>query len=153
MLWDRRTRQSHSRKQDVWDSFPIDETGSIPTSIWEEHFEQVLHQNFYKFTNLQLRKSSAKDVKDSGECSRRFRWMFKKILGNVSKDSEKCCQGFQVIFKRIPGNLQEDFWIHLCRVICIQKYLPRVVAKDRFSESFFKISRNVFLTESFSKKF
>ena len=45
---------------------------------------------------------------DSGECSRRFRGMFKKILGNVRKDSGECSKSFQGMFKKIPGNVQED---------------------------------------------
>ena len=35
--------------------------------------------------------------KDSGECFRRFRGMFPKIMGNVEEDSEECSRGFQGI--------------------------------------------------------
>ena len=48
--------------------------------------------------------------KDSGECSNRFRGMFKKILGNVRRDFGECSRGFREMFKKIPVNAQEDFW-------------------------------------------
>ena len=44
------------------------------------------------------------------------------------------------------------FWLHLCRVIYIQKYSSRGIPKDSFSQRFIKISRKVSLTEYFSKK-
>ena len=34
---------------------------------------------------------------DSGECSRRFRGIFKKIPGNVPEDSGECSRRFQAI--------------------------------------------------------
>ena len=56
------------------------------------------------------------------------------------------------IEKRFILDFLTGFWIHLCRVICIQKYSHRGIPKARFSERFFKISRKVSLTDSFSKK-
>ena len=46
-----------------------------------------------------------------------------------------------------------EFWIHLCRVIYIQKYSSRGIPKDNFSERFFKIRRKFSLMEYFSKTF
>ena len=45
------------------------------------------------------------------------------------------------------------FWIYLCRVIYIQRHSSRDIWKDNFSESFFKIAKEVSLSESFSKRF
>ena len=45
---------------------------------------------------------------DSGECSKRFRRMFKKIPGNVSEDSGECSKRFRGMFPKIPGNVEED---------------------------------------------
>ena len=46
---------------------------------------------------------------DSGEYSRRFPGMFKKILGNVIKDSGECSRRFREMLLKIPGNVPEDF--------------------------------------------
>ena len=45
---------------------------------------------------------------DSGECSRGFRGLLKKIPGNIRKDFRECARRFQGMFKKIPGNVQED---------------------------------------------
>ena len=41
-------------------------------------------------------------LEDSGECSTRFRGMFKKIAG-------ECSRRLRGMFKKIPGNVQEDY--------------------------------------------
>ena len=45
---------------------------------------------------------------DSRECSRRFREMLKKILGNVPEDSGERSKRFRGMLKKIPGNVPED---------------------------------------------
>ena len=45
---------------------------------------------------------------DSGECSRRFWGMLKKIPENVEDDSGECSRRFRGMFEKIPGNVQED---------------------------------------------
>ena len=47
-------------------------------------------------------------IKDSGEYSRTFWGMFKKILGNSITDSGECSRGFRGMLGKIPGNVQED---------------------------------------------
>ena len=76
--------------------------------------------------------------KDFGECSRRFRGMFKnipgnvqedfgeysrgfrgmllKILGNVPEDSGECSSGFWGMLKKIPGNLNFDLFLEILLV-------------------------------------
>ena len=41
---------------------------------------------------------------DSGKCSRRFRGMLLKILGNTITDSGKCSKGFRGVLLKIRGN-------------------------------------------------
>ena len=53
-------------------------------------------------------KDSGIAREDSGECSRRFRGMFKKIPGNVPEDSGECSSRFRRMFGKIPGNAQKD---------------------------------------------
>ena len=55
-----------------------------------------------------LEKIPGNVIKDSGECSRRFRGMFKKFPKNAIKDSEECYQRFRAMFKKIPVNVEED---------------------------------------------
>ena len=44
----------------------------------------------------------------SGECSKRFRGMFKRIPANAQEDSGKCSRGFREMFKRILGNIRKE---------------------------------------------
>ena len=46
--------------------------------------------------------------KDSGDCSKKFQGMFKKIPGNVQEDSRECLKKFRAIFKKILGNVSKD---------------------------------------------
>ena len=62
-----------------------------------------------------LEKILGNDMKDFGECSRRFRGVFKKIpgdapedLGNVRADSGECLERFRGMLKQILGNVQKD---------------------------------------------
>ena len=52
-------------------------------------------------------------IKDSGECSRRFRGMFKKIQGNVRADSGECSERFRGMFKKIAVNLNFDLFLEI----------------------------------------
>ena len=52
---------------------------------------------------MRLKKIPGNVPKDTGECSRRFRGMFKTIPGNVQEDSRECSKRFWGMFKRIPG--------------------------------------------------
>ena len=45
-------------------------------------------------------------IKNSGECSTRFRGMLLKILG-------ECSSGFREMFKKIPGNLNFDLFLEI----------------------------------------
>ena len=45
---------------------------------------------------------------DSGECSKRFRGVLKKIPENVQKDSGEFSRRFWGMFKKIPGNVPKD---------------------------------------------
>ena len=58
-------------------------------------------------------KDSGIAREDSGECSRRFRGMFKKIPGNVPEDSGECSSRFWGMFKKIPMNLNFDLFLEI----------------------------------------
>ena len=69
-----------------------------------------------------LKKILRNVEEDSGEWSRRFLGMFKKIpgnvqknLGNVLEDSGECPRRFPGMLKKISGNLNLDlFFIKFC---------------------------------------
>ena len=84
---------------------------------------------------------------DSGECSTRFRGMFNKIPGNAQQDSGECSKRFRGMFKKIPGNVQEDSGECSRGSRGMFKKIPGNVRKDsgecwqRFSRMLKKIGR------------
>ena len=60
-----------------------------------------------------LEKIPGNVIKDSGECSRRFRGMLLIIPGNVPEDSGECSRGFRGMFKKIPMNLNSDLFLEI----------------------------------------
>ena len=46
---------------------------------------------------------------DYGECSRRFKGLFKKIQSNVQRDPGECSKRFWGMFKRISGECSRRF--------------------------------------------
>ena len=49
-------RQPGSSTESSRDALLTDDNGSIPVSIWEEHFDKVECNLFYKFTAMKLRQ-------------------------------------------------------------------------------------------------
>ena len=79
---------------------------------------------------------------NSNRCFDSFLRKFNTITENLGK--------FLKREKRLHLRFLTVFWIHLCRVIYIQKHSSIGNLKGSFSEKFFKISRKVSLTEYFS---
>ena len=55
-----------------------------------------------------LEKTPGNVPEDSGECLRRFRRMFGKILGNVQENSGEYSRIFRGMLTKIPGNANKD---------------------------------------------
>ena len=90
-----------------------------------------------------LEKIPGNDMKDLGECSRRFRGMFKKIPGNIPEDSGECSSRFRVMFKQISGNVQKDsgeckFRFISWNLICFSpNFAVKLLKNNEMNEQFF----------------
>ena len=82
-------------------------------------------------------------IKDSGECSRRFRGTFLKIPGNEIKDSRKFSKRFRRMFKNIQGNVWADSGECSERFEGMFKQILSNVQKDSGESKFRFISWNI----------
>ena len=91
-------------------------------------------------------KCSGNGIKDSGECSRRFQGMFKKILSNVLEDFRGCLRIFQGMLKKIARNLNFD----LCRemlLVFYSNFANKLLQSDGIKHLLSNISKeNIFYT-------
>ena len=77
---------------------------------------------------------------DSGECSRRFKWILSKLLGDVVKDFREDSGRFWEMFKRIPENVQEDcgkskFWFISWNLSCFLSIFAVKLLKKKEKKS------------------
>ena len=56
LTWQGEVKQSGSCTQSVRDALLTDDSGSIPVSTWEEHFDKVESDLFFKFAAMKLRR-------------------------------------------------------------------------------------------------
>ena len=62
LVWQSQPRCPPRCYQSVRDAIITDATGSIPLAVWEEHFDKIQDNTFYKFTNLKLRIFNGKNL-------------------------------------------------------------------------------------------